>query len=96
MCCVRLLMFSSKFVWSCRMAVERDLEKSEGLRLSNLTFDESGYLLLYATMLGIKVVNTFTNRCVRILGKSENLRVLKLALFQVNTHVKIYVVFYVL
>lgn len=65
-----------------RMAVERDLEKSEGLRLSNLTFDESGYLLLYATMLGIKVVNIFTNRCVRILGKSENLRVLKLALFQ--------------
>lgn len=65
-----------------RMAVERDLEKSEGLRLCNITFDESGYLLLYATMLGIKVVNIFTNRCVRILGKSENLRVLKLALFQ--------------
>lgn len=65
-----------------RMAVERDLEKSEGLRLSNLTFDESGYLLLYATMLGIKVVNIFTNHCVRILGKSENLRVLKLTLFQ--------------
>ncbi|XP_054278325.1 peptidylprolyl isomerase domain and WD repeat-containing protein 1-like [Macrosteles quadrilineatus] len=66
-----------------RMAVERDLDKSDSLRLSNLVFDESGYLLLYPTMLGVKVVNWYTNRCVRFLGKPENLRILKISLFQV-------------
>ncbi|XP_054279238.1 peptidylprolyl isomerase domain and WD repeat-containing protein 1-like [Macrosteles quadrilineatus] len=65
-----------------RMAVERDLDKSDSLRLSNLMFDESGYLLLYPTMLGVKVVNWYTNRCVRFLGKPENLRILKISLFQ--------------
>uniref|UniRef100_A0A1B6LLZ5 peptidylprolyl isomerase n=1 Tax=Graphocephala atropunctata TaxID=36148 RepID=A0A1B6LLZ5_9HEMI len=65
-----------------RMAGERDLEKSDSFKLSNLTFDESGYLLLYPTMLGVKVVNLYTNRCVRLLGKSENLRILRIALFQ--------------
>ncbi|XP_022184838.2 peptidylprolyl isomerase domain and WD repeat-containing protein 1 [Nilaparvata lugens] len=65
-----------------RMAGERDLEKSDVFHLCNLTFDESGYLLMYGTMLGIKVVNLHTNRCVRLLGKSENLRILKIALFQ--------------
>uniref|UniRef100_A0A1B6DR82 peptidylprolyl isomerase n=1 Tax=Clastoptera arizonana TaxID=38151 RepID=A0A1B6DR82_9HEMI len=65
-----------------RMAVERDLEKSEGLKLSNVIFDESGYFLIYATMLGMKIVNLYTNQCVKVLGKPENLRILKVALFQ--------------
>ncbi|PSN40014.1 Peptidylprolyl isomerase domain and WD repeat-containing protein 1 [Blattella germanica] len=64
------------------MAAERDLEKSEAINLGNIIFDESGYFVLYATMLGVKVVNLFTNRCVKIIGKPENLRPLKLALFQ--------------
>lgn len=75
------------FLFLFRMAVERDLEKSEGLRLSDLIFDESGYFLIYATMLGVKIVNLYTNRCVRVLGKPENLRILKVALFQVNKHI---------
>ena len=32
-------------------------------------FDESGHFVLYATMLGIKVLNLHTNRCSRIIGK---------------------------
>lgn len=63
-----------------RMAVERDIEKSEAH--GNIVFDESGHMLLYATMLGIKVVNTVNGSVVRTLGKPENLRILKLALFQ--------------
>jgi peptidylprolyl isomerase domain and WD repeat-containing protein 1 len=66
------------------MAAERDLEKSEAINLGNIIFDESGYFVLYATMLGIKVVNLYTNRCVKIIGKPENLRPLKLALYQVS------------
>lgn len=66
------------------MAAERDLEKSEAVNLGNIIFDESGYFVLYATMLGVKVVNLYTNKCVRIIGKPENLRPLKLALYQVS------------
>jgi len=38
-----------------RMAIERDLEKTEAIHNSNLLFDNSGYFLLYGTMLGVKV-----------------------------------------
>ncbi|XP_022710991.1 peptidylprolyl isomerase domain and WD repeat-containing protein 1-like [Varroa jacobsoni] len=65
-----------------RVAVERELEKAGMLRYSNLVFDDSGNFLLYPTLLGIKVVNLITNRCVRILGKGEALRPLAIALYQ--------------
>ena len=32
-------------------------------------FDESGYFVMYATMLGIKILNLHTNRISRIIGK---------------------------
>merc|ERR1712142_298601 len=65
-----------------RMATERELEKEDGIRLTNIIFDETGHFVLYGTMLGIKVINLETNRCVRILGKLENVRFVKLCLFQ--------------
>ncbi|XP_067678099.1 peptidylprolyl isomerase domain and WD repeat-containing protein 1-like [Haliotis asinina] len=65
-----------------RLAVERDLEKSDSFSLANVVFDESGYFILYSTMLGVKVINLHTNRCTRILGKPENARFIQLALFQ--------------
>ena len=65
-----------------RVAIEKDLEKTKNLRYSNIIFDESGYFLLYATLLGIKVINVHTNKCVRIIGKNENVRFLSLALYQ--------------
>ncbi|XP_043784230.1 peptidylprolyl isomerase domain and WD repeat-containing protein 1 isoform X2 [Apis laboriosa] len=64
-----------------RMAVERELDKTE-TNLGNIVFDESGYIVLYSTMLGVKVVNLYTNRCIRIMGKPENIRPMQLALFQ--------------
>lgn len=66
------------------MATERDLDKSEYSQLANIVFDASGHFVLYATMLGVKVVNLTTNRCVSMLAKPENLRPLQLALFQVK------------
>ncbi|CAH1775450.1 unnamed protein product [Owenia fusiformis] len=63
-----------------RMAVERDLEKAEAFSLVNIIFDPSGNFVIYATMLGIKVINLTTNRCVRFIGKPENVRFLYLAL----------------
>jgi len=64
------------------MAVERELDKTE-TNLGNIIFDESGYFILYPTMLGVKMVNLYTNRCVKIMGKPENIRPMRLALFQV-------------
>lgn len=49
-----------------RMAVERELEKVDGIRLTNIIFDETGHFVLYGTMLGIKVINVETNRYVRM------------------------------
>ena len=65
-----------------RIAIEKDIEKTKNLRYSNITFDESGFFLLYATLFGIKIINIHTNKCVRIIGKNENVRFLSLALYQ--------------
>lgn len=65
------------------MAVERDLDKSEFSTNNNILFDVSGHFIMYPTMLGIKVINIDTNRCVSILGKTDNIRPLHIALFQV-------------
>ncbi|RXK38359.1 peptidylprolyl isomerase domain and WD-repeat protein 1 [Tremella mesenterica] len=70
-----------------RLAIERELDKSESgpggaLRACNAVWDETGNFILYPTMLGIKVVNTVTNKVARVIGKDETLRFLNLALYQ--------------
>ncbi|ALC40753.1 CG3511, partial [Drosophila busckii] len=65
-----------------RMAAERDLEKTAQNITLNILFDSTGHFLLYPTMLGIKVINVATNRCAAILGKTDNIRPLHIALFQ--------------
>jgi peptidylprolyl isomerase domain and WD repeat-containing protein 1 len=65
-----------------RLAVEKEIEKTSTLPLANALFDYSGHFLFYATMMGVKVVNLTTNRCVRIIGKEESVRFLHLALHQ--------------
>ncbi|XP_013403657.1 peptidylprolyl isomerase domain and WD repeat-containing protein 1-like [Lingula anatina] len=65
-----------------RMAVERDLEKSDAFSRCNVLFDSSGNFIMYGTMLGIKVINLYTNQCVRFIGKPENIRFVHLSLFQ--------------
>ncbi|KAJ8749903.1 hypothetical protein K2173_013818 [Erythroxylum novogranatense] len=66
-----------------RMAVEKEIEKTETAPQPNAVFDESSNFLIYATLLGIKVVNLHTNKVARILGKVEsNDRFLQIALYQ--------------
>lgn len=66
-----------------RMAMEKELEKTENAPQPNAVFDESSNFLIYATLLGIKTVNLHTNKVARILGKVEtNDRFLKIALYQ--------------
>ncbi|KZP33693.1 hypothetical protein FIBSPDRAFT_916100 [Athelia psychrophila] len=70
-----------------RLATERELElpgpdgRIPGM-WSNAIWDESGAFILYPTLLGVKVVNTVTNRVVRLLGKDEVVRWLNLSLYQ--------------
>lgn len=54
--------------------------------MPNVIFDESGNFVIYASLLGIKVVNLVTNRVSRLLGKVENTeRFMRVALYQVGT-----------
>ncbi|VDP08945.1 unnamed protein product [Soboliphyme baturini] len=71
----------SNLEFSRRLAVEKELFQSNSvLRLSKVIFDDSGNFVLYPTMIGVKVVNVKTNRCVRIIGRPENMRFLSVAL----------------
>eukprot|EP00124_Ichthyophonus_hoferi_P005140 Ihof_evm1s678 gene=Ihof_evmTU1s678 len=66
-----------------RMAIERDLEKSDQYKFLNAIFDESGNFVIYATMLGIKMINLTTNKCSRVIGLPESTaRFLHLSLYQ--------------
>ncbi|CAO1638833.1 unnamed protein product [Sympodiomycopsis kandeliae] len=75
---------------SRRLALEKQLEhhssgsgaSTTGLETMNAVFDETGHFLIYPTMLGIKMVNTYTDETISILGKDEPLRFLNVSLFQ--------------
>jgi len=64
-----------------RLVVEHDLENPAIRNRINIIFDESGHFILYGSLYGIKVINTFTNRVVRLYGKDEPFRALNLALY---------------
>jgi peptidylprolyl isomerase domain and WD repeat-containing protein 1 len=66
-----------------RVAVEREIAGAGSSAPPTAIFDKSGHMLLYPTMLGIKVVNLYSNSLVRLLGKVENSeRFLTIALYQ--------------
>lgn len=65
-----------------RLAVERELELPAVKPRINVIFDETGHFIMYGSVLGTKVINTFTNRVVKVYGKDEPFRSLNLALYQ--------------
>lgn len=65
-----------------RLGVERELESESIRNKVNVSFDESGHFLLYGSLYGIKCINTYTNRVVRVYGRDEPFRALNLALYQ--------------
>ncbi|KAI1614176.1 peptidylprolyl isomerase [Exophiala viscosa] len=65
-----------------RLAVERELDDPVIRSRVNVVFDESGHFIAYGSLLGIKVVNTLTNRVVKAYGKDEPFRALNVALYQ--------------
>ncbi len=65
-----------------RLAVERELENAAVKNRINVIFDETGHFILYGSLLGTKVLNTLTNRVIKVYGKEEPFRCLNLALYQ--------------
>lgn len=65
-----------------RMATEQALDSPAVRSRINLVFDESSNFLLYGSLHGVKVINTLTNRVMKIYGKDEPFRALHLALYQ--------------
>ena len=65
-----------------KVSNDKELEKSELNGHCNIVFDSSGHFIMYATMIGIKLVNIYTNKVKTIIGKNENLRFIHLALCQ--------------
>lgn len=65
-----------------RLGVERELENEGTRNKVNVSFDESGHFLLYGSLYGVKCINTYTNRVVRVYGREEPFRALNLALYQ--------------
>ena len=65
-----------------RLAIERELENPSVKNKINVAFDESSNFIIYGSIVGIKVINTFTNRVVKVYGKDESFRSLNLALYQ--------------
>lgn len=65
-----------------RMAVEKGIENASVIPKVNVVFDESGHFVMYGSLLGIKCINTFTNRVVKLFGKDEPFRAINLAIYQ--------------
>ncbi|KAL8831588.1 MAG: hypothetical protein Q9170_005229 [Blastenia crenularia] len=65
-----------------RLAVEREIENPALHNKANVIFDESSNFIMYGSIMGIKVINTLTNRVVKVFGKDEPFRSLNLALYQ--------------
>ncbi|KAF1987725.1 peptidyl-prolyl cis-trans isomerase-like protein [Aulographum hederae CBS 113979] len=63
-----------------RLGIERDLENVK--HRANIVFDETGHFILYGSIMGTKVINTLTNRVVKLYGREEPFRPLNLALYQ--------------
>lgn len=65
-----------------RLAIEREVESASHRDKANVIFDESGHFIIYGSIAGIKVLNTYTNQVVKVFGKDEQFRALNLAIYQ--------------
>ena len=65
-----------------RMTIEREIDTPALRNKANVIFDETGHFILYGSIMGTKVVNTFTNKVIRVFGQEENIRALNLAIYQ--------------
>ncbi|PVI00246.1 hypothetical protein DM02DRAFT_718455 [Periconia macrospinosa] len=65
-----------------RLGIERELDQPSVRSRMNVIFDETGNFILYGSMYGVKVLNTFSNSRVKLYGQEESFRPLWLSLYQ--------------
>lgn len=65
-----------------RIGIERDLDQPSVRSRLNIIFDETSNFILYGSMYGVKVINTLTNKLVKLYGQEEPFRPLWLSLYQ--------------
>ncbi|TGO68089.1 hypothetical protein BOTNAR_0030g00110 [Botryotinia narcissicola] len=65
-----------------RLATEREIETPTLRNKANVIFDETGHFIIYGSILGAKVLNTYTNRVVKVYGGDENFRPLNISIYQ--------------
>ena len=65
-----------------KVSVEKEISRSGMYKNNNIVFDESDNFIIYASLLGVKVVNIVTKSVSRLLAQREHMRTLHLALFQ--------------
>jgi peptidylprolyl isomerase domain and WD repeat-containing protein 1 len=65
-----------------RLALEKEIEKTQYSVEANAVFDESGNYLLYPTLFGIKIINLKTNAVQGFIGKAETIRFMNISLYQ--------------
>ncbi|KAL5121790.1 Peptidyl-prolyl cis-trans isomerase cyp15 [Pleosporales sp. CAS-2024a] len=65
-----------------RIGIERDLDQASARSRLNVIFDETSNFILYGSMYGVKVINTLTNKLVKLYGQEEPFRPLWLSLYQ--------------
>ncbi|KAI9640777.1 Peptidyl-prolyl cis-trans isomerase cyp15 [Ciborinia camelliae] len=65
-----------------RLATEREIETPTLRSKANVIFDETGHFIIYGSIMGTKVLNTYTNRVVKVYGGDENFRPLNIAMYQ--------------
>ena len=68
-----------------KVAMEKELEKTDLLKYNNVAFDKSGNFIAFAGLAGVKVVNIVTDKVVRVLGRPESLRFLQVRLINFET-----------
>jgi peptidylprolyl isomerase domain and WD repeat-containing protein 1 len=68
--------------FSRRMQMEKEIEDPAIRSSINVIFDETGNFIFYGSFVGTKVINTLTNRVVKVYGQEENFRALNLTLYQ--------------
>ncbi|KAF2832175.1 peptidyl-prolyl cis-trans isomerase-like protein [Ophiobolus disseminans] len=65
-----------------RIGIERELDQPTIRSRLNVIFDETSNFILYGSMYGVKVINTLTNKLVKLYGQEEPFRPLWLSLYQ--------------
>jgi peptidylprolyl isomerase domain and WD repeat-containing protein 1 len=65
-----------------RIGIERELDQPSIRSRMNVIFDETSNFILYSSMYGVKVINTLTNKLVKLYGQEEAFRPLWLCLYQ--------------